>query len=421
VFIKNIVIGAGLSGLGVAENLDDCLIVEKEVNSLGHARSYKVDDFYFDKGAHICHSKNADWLEKTEAIEKSNKIKSNVSNFYRGSFVGYPIQNNLKDLPIDIRIDALTSYVQRPRSYTNICNYRDWLLYQYGEFITDKFYELYTRKYWRTPSIEMGCDWLSGRLIPGKDRTVVEGAFNSISSGAVFAEYYYPKFGGFQDYFSEFEVGKNIQFGSGVKEINLEKKTIVLNCGTVHDFDRLVSTMPITELIDASNDRFLLDLKTKFFYLNLIQTVVKVRLSLEIYQKVNDWFYVYDEDIDFSRVACMNKLNDMTYSNSFVDVYFQVETFRRNDEIVDLDAIEVSVTLGLQKIFPSGIPEVRDIRDIGISYVVPTAGIKEVVVSIQEYLAKFGVHSIGLYGNWEYVWSEFAFKNGVNYGSQLNG
>jgi protoporphyrinogen oxidase len=388
--------------------------------ALGHAQSYKVDDFYFDKGAHICHSKNQDWLSLIKASEKSNKVKSSISNYYKGNFVGYPIQNNLKDLPVKMRVNALESYFNRPKTNENIHNYRDWLLYQYGEYITDEFYEMYTKKYWRTPTSEMGTNWLSGRLIEGKDRSVINGAFDKINSEAVFAEYYYPKSGGFQNLFSEIELGKDIKFNSDIKNINLKESNLTLKCGTIYEFNKLISTIPIPEFIKASNDTYLLNLKDNFLYLNLIQSVVKLRLQKDLYEGISDWFYVYDEDIDFSRISCMNKLNNLKYSGSYVDVYFQIETFRRSDEKIDLESIKNNVLSGIKKIFPSSDLEFRDIRNIGISYVVPTIDIKNSVRKVKDYLKEYNVYSAGLYGSWEYVWSEFAFKNGLNLGKQLN-
>ena len=37
---------------------------EKSERPGGHIKSFKVGSSYFDQGAHICHSKNSDWLKK---------------------------------------------------------------------------------------------------------------------------------------------------------------------------------------------------------------------------------------------------------------------------------------------------------------------------------------------------------------------
>jgi len=144
-------------------------------------------------------------------------------------------------------------------------------------------------------------------------------------------------------------------------------------------------------------------------YLNLINTAVVIPdASVDQFP---DWFYIYDENIEVSRVTNISKV-----SGSKVDgVALQLETFRRDDEIYDLSEVQIEIEKSLQTLIGREVlrSEITH-RFVKYSYVVPglnTGAYRSVVLN---YLTDNGILSCGLYGLWNYVWSEQAYKSGVD-------
>lgn len=128
------------------------------------------------------------------------------------------------------------------------------------------------------------------------------------------------------------------------------------------------------------------------------------------------WFYVYDEDIDISRVSLLHNVKGFEDSNPII----QAEIFRRNDENYDFDNIYKKGIDDLMKILditPDQI-QVVEPKKIEYSYVVSDINKREIVSKITKFLEKKCVKLIGLYGKWNYVWSDKAYENGYNDGKK---
>ena len=167
---ENILIGTGLSSLGFLENINkekNFVTYDKNPYFGGHAYSFKIDNFYYDEGAHISHSKNKEFLEYIDAFnsEKFIRLKCKVFNFYKNKKIGYPIQFNLKDLTLSEKFQYLVGHLLLKKKLKDCKNYYEWLIVTYGKFLTEKYYKMYTKKYWRTNYEEMSIDWVKGRLV----------------------------------------------------------------------------------------------------------------------------------------------------------------------------------------------------------------------------------------------------------------
>ena len=414
--LDRIIIGAGLAGLGAAKR-GGGTILERSEGAFGHASSYEIDGCYYDHGAHICHSSNAQWLCELELYNKYPVKKALVKNYYQGRFLGYPIQFHLRDLSPDVIVKCLTSYDSRPKGDA-VENYDQWCRFQYGDFITDQFYALYTSKYWRSKMCELDVDWLGGRVIPIEPSKVFNGALRHQSGEVVFNEFRYPSSGGFQRFFSHFPKGLDIAFGETVVSVDLNSRLVETVSGSRFEYQRLVNTMALPRFLDILSPRLLdtHDLGATP-YLNLIQSIVYVPRELFSADQKCSWFYVYDPAIDFSRVLNMDLVSN-DEGNSYYRL--QVETFRRSDETFVLREIEKNVLFGIKEIFSGKASDqisVRDIRNLGMSYVIPVRGLQQRVSRVIKQLEKFGIHSVGLFGRWKYIWSDEAFYSGFrNYG-----
>ena len=210
----------------------------------GHAKSNEFNGYFYDEGAHICHSKDAEWLKKIDAENKCVFQKSIVKNFYSGRFINYPIQDNLRDLIPEEREKALNSAIKelsRKKLIAN--NYYEWCKNQYGAYITEKFYRTFTDKYWRTNMEDLSIDWLGGRLLKTNLKRLQDGAMTEVKSNAAFNKFYYPKEKGFGNLF------KNL---IDINRVKLNKEATKINALCILDNGKALDISQLAALIKDS-------------------------------------------------------------------------------------------------------------------------------------------------------------------------
>tara|TARA_B100001093_G_scaffold464124_1_gene480746 strand:+ start:1390 stop:2613 length:1224 start_codon:yes stop_codon:yes gene_type:complete len=407
-------LGAGLAGLGLSAKFPDAECFEREIKPLGHARSYAFDEVFYDQGAHICHSKNPDWIAKLN-IENAKFIQdATVKNFDNGVFFDYPVQNNLCQIDRNLASEAIRE-VRELSAATNQLqplDYLDWCRKTYGATLTEKYYNRFTKKYWRSHMCELGTYWLGGRLIPVDLENIEAGYVGNSSDQSVFKSYYYPKNGGFENLFSKIlnqTNNRKINFSCEVHDIFTDKKLIYFKNGLSVKYDQLYSTIPLVEFVRRDNNapHSILERSQQLLHTSLFLMVAKYKRD-EI-KNLPDWFYVYDEDIDISRV--FNLTNVSEYVGEYT--YLQYETFRRSDESYNEKDVFENMKRGAKQIL-SAAPINFTFKKVDFAYVVPTLQTPEITEKIISFYRQKGINFHGLYGKWNYIWSDAAYFDGLN-------
>ena len=332
---ENILIGTGLSSLGFMENINkdkDFIIYDKNTYFGGHAYSFKIDNFYFDEGAHISHSKNKEFLEYIDAFnsEKFRQLKCKVYNFYKNKKIGYPIQFNLKDLTFSEKIKYLISSIIVRKKLKNCKNYYEWLVASYGKFLTEKYYKMYTKKYWRTNYQEMSTDWIKGRLVEKNIfKTLKSLYFTTNDESLVYNEFRYPIQGGFFNFFEQ--KFKKFQFNLGydVNKIDIKNKLVQFKNGKTLNYKILVSSIPLSEYKNllVKVPRWIVNYLEDLKYTKLLTYNYKVK------KKVSHdfhWCYFYDEEFPISRMSILNNFNKKKMINIILfRLRFSLEMMRK--------------------------------------------------------------------------------------------
>ncbi len=420
-----VILGAGLSGLGCARALPGAKVFEAGAHPGGHAYSHELGGVHFDEGAHICHAKDQSWLDllyrqagPVECIEKSR-----VRNFWRGHWTTYPVQNHLNELPVETRTKALTDLVAAQVEFKGHepKNYHEWLLGQYGRFLTDNFYSEYTAKYWRVPMAELGLDWLGGRLLPAQVERIVAGALaKQDEKQSTFAKFHYPARGGFFAFFAPLYRELNIAFGHRATRVDAARRQVTFENGRTENYDALASSIPLPELVkiiaDAPDAVRAAAARLRHVQLLCVNMLIN-RPSLSS----DHWFYIYDPDIDIARVSVASNLAPASAPPGVTAL--QAEIFRRHDEPMDEAALAAKAVRDLGRVLNFAADDVRMVKPVRVpySYVISDLHRASSVDVIAKWLDQHRIFPMGLFGAWKYVWSDVAFRSGEATASRIAG
>jgi protoporphyrinogen oxidase len=419
--MKYTILGGGLAGLGFHLTEKNSEIYELSSKIGGHAKSSEFHGYFFDEGAHINHSKNSKWLDFINKKNINNR-KSTVKNYLKNKLFGYPIQSNLGHLNKLDKVKYLNSFIKAQLNNTNKDpkNYKDWCYSSYGKELTEDYYNIFTEKYWRTPMDELSTDWLKGRLIKSDFEDILKGAFSIKSEDkSVFNYFKYPKNGGFQYFFDKAYDYSKIHLNHRATSLDLVSKEIIFNNNYTKNFSTIINSIPIPELIKITKNlpNVIKQAADNLKYTSLIQlNVIIKRESISISDLT--WFYVYDEDMDISRVSIIDNL---TSNRNKDTIAFQVEIFRRCDENFDINKIAEKGLIDLCRILKISSNNIinHEVQFIKYAYVISDNNRFDSVKLIEKFYESNNVYGIGLFGRWNYVWSDAAFLSGVEMAKKL--
>lgn len=408
-----IVLGAGLAGLGFARHYPGCRVFEADDTPGGHARSHSFAGVWFDRGAHICHSSDPEWLALLHAAAPLHVMtKSTVLNHKQGKWFAYPVQNHLFDLPPPEREAALRDFLAAQEKYRGRepANYEEWCRFQYGDYLLENFYRLYTAKYWHVPMAELATDWLGGRLLPSQVANIVAGAQGPAEEKqAVFRTFRYPRRGGFFAMLAQLADGLDVRLNKRAVRVDAQKRIVAFADGGEESFDSLVSTIPLPELVGMIPDAPA-DVRAAAAKLRALRQIcVNVVVDRDNLSPAN-WFYVYDPEIDVSRVSFPFSLSGERNGRTAI----QAEIFVPGDARPDENALREQAVADLGRLLEFSPADVSaaEIQVYPASYVVSDLERAAAVRHVREWLRGRGIETVGLFGAWEYVWSDRAFAAG---------
>ena len=250
------IIGAGPSGLISAMNIkSETHILEKNDHPGGTTSSFIDKGYTFDFGPHILFSKNQEVLEfiKNSLGKNIHECRRNNKISYKGKLMKYPFENDLRSLPLEETLDCLKTYVYNPykAKYKKPKDLRQWLLAHFGEGICNRYLFPYNEKVWNIPVKDLSMLW-ADRIPNPPAEDILKSAIGFETEGYLHQLFYhYPLKGGYQSICESWAKGKKITYDFKVKSIRRTKsKTYIVSDGTQeYEFEKLVSTMPVHELI----------------------------------------------------------------------------------------------------------------------------------------------------------------------------
>ena len=416
--IKNLIIGAGIAGLGASHALkqrgETSLVLEQDETYGGLCGNFEINGFRFDRFVHFSFSPYEDVNEIFNKSTNGDIIRheSNPFNIYKGKWIKHPAQNNLYPLEQWEKDKIVEDFKKRPTSTEHIHNYEDWLRYQFGDYFTENFPMKYTRKYWMKEAKELRTEWTGGRFYQPSIDEVIEGCNTPNTPITYYAkEMRYPAKGGFKTFFKSLADEANIRVNSKVKAIDIDAKIVMLENGDKIQYERLISSMPLPEVIDAIENAPI----TVKEAAGKLEATCGYHVSVAL--KGNHippylWWYIYDEDILTARVhSPALKSSDNVPAGC---TSLQMEVYCKPDQYSEKEIIDGTVG----KLIALGIINEEDVIFTHLGYekycnVIFTEPIYESRKIVREWLASKGIETIGRFGEWDYLWSDQALLSGL--------
>lgn len=326
------ILGAGLSGLSCSYHIghEQCKIFESQKHPGGHIFSYEKNGFIWDEGPHVSFTQH-DYVQNLFANSVSydfHEFSVNVENFFHNSWIPHPAQSNLYAIPEPLRTACLKSFLSSRKideTSMELSHYGEWLDKAFGEVFSRRFPYVYTKKYWTVTPELLTTDWIGNRIYY-PDRNVVKNGYEKppTESTHYIKSARYPKVGGYFSFSNILISNADITLDCPIQSIDLENKRIELPDGNYHNYDKLISTIPLPEFVFLTNaPQKIQNAANQLSCTSLLLVNVTAPHPAKL---SSQWFYVYDEDKLSTRVSSIELMSSNNVpigkTGIQVEVYF---------------------------------------------------------------------------------------------------
>ena len=298
----------------------------------------------------------------------------------------------------------------------------------FGDGIADHFMIPYSKKFWGVNPDQLTTEWVNVRHPRPSVEEVISGAISDQTKGfGINATFRYPEQGGFG--FIGEALAKNckdrINNGMKATQIDVNSKTITFNEDEVIPYNKMLSTIPLPDLIKIIPDspEEIVEASKKLKTNSIYVVNIGVKRS-NITDK--SWIYFLEKDYCFVRVSFpFNFTHDTDsvvpkgHSSISVEIAYGNDNPLpgNKDEIIERvksDLIKTSILKKDDEIV------LLDTFDIKYGYVIFDKNRKSAVKKIHTYLKMKDIIPFGRYGLWAYLWSDEAIMSGKKAAEKLN-
>ena len=418
-----VILGSGMAGCGAAYRFHaegiKPIMYDKNAYHGGHTASFQDGGFIFDQGPHISFTKDSRIQDLfAESVDQMYEtMHLNLNNYWRGYRPQHPVQLHMHGLPDDVIVKIISDFVEeRQAPERPIRNYADWLLASFGRTFAELFPMQYTRKYHLTTADNMSTDWLGPRIYRPSLEEVLRGAISpSAPTVHYISNFRYPREGGFVSYLNKFVPLGNLKLNHELIAIDPRVRQLRFSNGVVANYDVLVSSVPLPELISMIQGapQEVRDAAQRLACSTCV--LVNVGVNREDLSK-SQLTYIYDDDICFTRLSFPHMFSSNNVPKGMgsiqAEVYFSdkykpltgapedwiepvIRDLRRMDLIREEDRIEF-----------------RNARLLNYANIIFDLQRADALKIVHGYLDDLGIAYCGRYGDWGYMWTDESFKSG---------
>ena len=411
-----LILGGGVAGISAAWHASkagrEAVVFEAKERWGGLLDYFDLEGFRFDNAVHFAFSSNKEYravLDMTDYITH----RPEPYNYEQGRWLKHPVQNNLYPLPVEDKVKAIKSFIERPDQIKN-SDYRQWLEEQFGEYIAGRFPARYTEKYWTVPADNLSTDWIGSRLYRPTLEEVLFGAMTERTPSTYYLpEMLYPLRGGYRTFLEPLAGGLDLRTGKEAVYLNPSKRLVEFKDGSSEHYDYLVSSVPLPELIGMidSAPSAVREAASSLW----ATSVALVSLGFNKPRAGGHlWFYIYDHDIRPSRVHAPYRKSPANVPEGCSSLQFETY-FSRHCQLkcTGEELIEHVITSAEQMQLASRSDiAVADYRTLPYGNVVFDHGMVARRDFVLDYIGKCGILPVGRFGEWDYLWADQSFLSG---------
>jgi UDP-galactopyranose mutase len=416
-----VIIGAGPAGLSAAYHLNtDFVLLEKDSEPGGLCRSFELGGVTFDLGGHAFFTRHEyvrRLIEQTFAVPLFTQ-KRQAWVYSHGTYIRYPFQMHLHGLPVEVVKECLVGLFRATaeRSDAPPHSLQSWIDRSFGAGISKHFLTPYNHKLWAYPLHDISPDWTSDRIVSPDFERIIAGALDAVEfTEFVNATVSYPAHGGFVGVFEGFvrKVQNRLRQAT-VRSLDLHKRQVVSDSGEIIPFDFVISTMPLTHLInsliDAPECCRLAAATLKHNSLHLVNLVFD-RPNISEMQRV----YAADHSIPFHKLVLNS--NSSATLRGLPRFGIQAEVSFSTQKAVALQDLKRRVLESLTRmgiVDEDEVPVADSVVTVEYAYPVRTPDTERARKHLLDELAGAGVFCAGRFGEWLYINSDDAIMRGVS-------
>ena len=416
-----VILGAGPAGTAAAISLGRSAVVLEQRRGIGGLTgSLQIEGAIFDIGGHSFHTPHPEVRELVFSAVEMVEQKREARCYYGGSIIPYPFQKHFRDLPFATVVAECEAGLQATNENRQPGNLKESLLRRFGPGISKHFLLPYNRKLWGGDLSRLSADFFYERVATGNGSFETTGGKRKpLEDDTVIA---YPARGGFGEILKALARRvAHIHLGAKVVRIDPLRKTLVTESGEAWNWQKLISTMPINELLRIT-DHVPPSLekdsaRLEFLSLKLILVVTRRPLQTEI-QRI----YVAEESIPAHKVVISHNSSDYLRALPHHAIMGEISySSQKNLPESDIEGgfVKNVVDMGLLK-DPGEVLKTL-VLDVKYGYPVPTLNRAAVVRLPKEWLGEHQIHSIGRFGEWAYINSDEAIYRGLSLGRSIGG
>ena len=392
---KIIVIGAGISGLSIAQLLSDrynILVLEKEDRAGGMIKCDRVNGHLFHRtGGHVFNTKRKDVLDwfwklfnRDEEFVKADR--NSVVSMTDGRLIAYPIENHAYQFSDEMMKSFIEDLIKmagnkpiEPR------NFEEFLRTRFGDTLYREYFKPYNEKIWRRPLANVPLSWLAGKLPMPTLEEIIYNNFNHIEEKQfVHSSFYYPKIGGSQFLANRLAEGLDILYNVNVTCIekieegwlvNGEKCDKVIFCGNIKDLPTILKGYELDDYIEG---------------IQSLEAHGTTTVLCEIDDNPYSWIYMPSPSHQAHRIICTGNFALSNRNKGKMSATIEFTDYISKAEILD----------NLHRI--PYHPRYLAHNYCEYTYPIQATETRDFINSIKTYLERQGMYLLGRFAEWEY-------------------
>ncbi len=418
-----LILGCGVAGLAAASTLKDdegtpFIVLEQQDGPGGLVRTDQIGDYLFDRAGHFIHSRTSEFqsvLDKSGIEFKKFERKSAV--IVDGKIVPYPLQFNLWACrtefaaAVECELNALSDQIN-PDSTLH-----QRMLEVWGKTLVEQFFKPYVEKMWGHRLDDLPPNWGS-RFVPTKDLNLVRmGLDGPVTHYGYNADFVYPESGRICDFPDALaaDIHESIRFSSKVDSIDIDSKTVYLADGKHFRYSKLISTIPLNNLLRLIGQ--VAD-PSLFRHSNMLN--VRVGFRGELYRDEH-WFYLPDPNLAAFRVGLPTNFSHKVCPAGSFSLSLEVGLGEKlqMDSPIDEVAHQSLEYLADHGVLKCDQVELVDGHLIAPAYVAHRMPVTPFLQKLSHELESKDIHIAGRYGAWDYISLEDAYLSGKHSAENL--